>query len=109
MRRFSKLQFAKFVRGTREKKRLSMRQTARKSGLTLARVFAIENGEARLSVPQLLSLAAAFDFKSGSAFLWRYERTLKGGEKQKPKKRVEPEEPVDIVDREFDRAERATA
>lgn len=76
MRRFSKHHFATFVKTTRESRKLSLRQTARKSGLTLARVFAIENGEARLSVPQLLSLADAFEFKSGADFLGRYEKSL---------------------------------
>ena len=76
MRRFSKHHFAGFVKRTRESRKLSIRQTAKKSGITLSRVFAIENGESRLSVPQLLSLADAFGFRSGAEFLGRYEKTL---------------------------------
>jgi transcriptional regulator with XRE-family HTH domain len=73
MRRFSKLKFADYVRKTREARGLSLRQLAKKADMTLARCFAIENGEARLNLPQLISLADAFGFKSGSEFLKRYE------------------------------------
>jgi transcriptional regulator with XRE-family HTH domain len=73
MRQFSKLNFAHYVRKTREARGLSLRQTAKKAGLTLARCFAIENGEARLNLPQLASLADAFGFKSGGEMLIHYE------------------------------------
>lgn len=74
MRQFSKLKFADYVRKTREARGLSLRQTAKKAGLTLARCFAIENGEARLNLPQLASLADAFGFKSGGEMLIHHER-----------------------------------
>jgi transcriptional regulator with XRE-family HTH domain len=73
MRQFSKLKVADYVRKTREARGLSLRQTAKKAGLTLARCFAIENGEARLNLPQLASLADAFGFKSGGEMLIHYE------------------------------------
>jgi transcriptional regulator with XRE-family HTH domain len=60
MRQFSKVKVADYVRRAREARGLSLRQTAKKAGLTLARCFAIENGEARLNLPQLASLADAF-------------------------------------------------
>jgi transcriptional regulator with XRE-family HTH domain len=74
---FSKSKFAAFVKKTREQHKLSLRETSRRSGLTLARVFAIENGDTRLSVPQLQGLAAAFGFSSGSEFLELYEMSLR--------------------------------
>jgi transcriptional regulator with XRE-family HTH domain len=85
MRRFSKVKFAAFVKKTRESKGLSMRQTANKAGLTLARVVAIEHGEARLNLPQLVSLADAFGFKSGGHMLTRYEKVA-----DRDKKMAEP-------------------
>jgi transcriptional regulator with XRE-family HTH domain len=87
MRRFSKLKFADYVRKTREARGLSLRQLAKKADMTLARCFAIENGEARLNLPQLVSLADAFGFRSGSEFLKKYESKLKAGEEKEPRKR----------------------
>jgi transcriptional regulator with XRE-family HTH domain len=88
MRRFSKLKFADYVRKTREARGLSLRQLAKKADLTLARCFAIENGEARLNLPQLVSLADAFGFKSGSEFLKRYEALNASVEPRKRKAAV---------------------
>jgi transcriptional regulator with XRE-family HTH domain len=76
MAHFSKLIFAAFVKGLREERKLSLRETAKKSGLTLARVFAIEKGDTRVSVPQLQALAAAFDFETGSDLLRLYEEAM---------------------------------
>jgi transcriptional regulator with XRE-family HTH domain len=87
MRRFSKMKFADYVRKTREDRGLSLRQLAKKAGLTLARCFAIENGEARLNLPQLASLADAFGFKSGGEMLTQYENHFAGA-KAKPRKRA---------------------
>ena len=75
MRQFSKHNFADFVKAARESAKLSLRQTAKKAGLTLARVVAIEHGEARLNLPQLASLADAFGYDSGGEFLLQYEQT----------------------------------
>jgi len=87
MRRFSKMKFADYVRKTREASGLSLRQLSKKADMTLARCFAIEKGEARLNLPQLVSLADAFGFDSGSQFLKKYERTLKAGDEKEPRKR----------------------
>jgi transcriptional regulator with XRE-family HTH domain len=76
-RQFSERKFAKFVRATREQREMSLRQTARKAGITLARVVAIESGINRLSVPQLCALAHAFHFKSGGEMLLHFERQSK--------------------------------
>jgi transcriptional regulator with XRE-family HTH domain len=86
MRRFSKLKFADFVRKTREARGLSLRKLAKKADMTLARCFSIENGDARLNLPQLVSLADAFGFKSGSEFLKKYELFSKVDDKE-PRKR----------------------
>jgi len=74
MRQFSILKFGDYVRKTREARGLSLRQTAKKAGITLARCFSIENGEARLNLPQLASLADAFGFKSAGEMLLHYEK-----------------------------------
>lgn len=83
---FSERKFAKFARATREQRGLSLRQTARKAGITLARVVAIENGINRLSVPQLCALAHAFHFKSGGEMLVHFERQSKLVERKATKK-----------------------
>jgi transcriptional regulator with XRE-family HTH domain len=85
---FSERKFAKFARATREQRRLSLRQTARKAGITLARVVAIENGINRLSVPQLCALAHAFHFKSGGEMLVHFERQSKLVERKAAKKKT---------------------
>ena len=66
----------------------SLRQTAKKAGLTLARCFAIENGEARLNLPQLASLADAFGFKSGGEMLIHYDAQSGFKKQVKPRKRA---------------------
>lgn len=87
-RQFSERKFAKFVRATREQRELSLRQTAKKAGITLARVVGIESGINRLSVPQLCALAHAFHFKSGGEMLVHFERQSKLVErKAKPRKK----------------------
>jgi transcriptional regulator with XRE-family HTH domain len=97
MRQFSKLKFADYVRKTREARGLSLRQTAKKAGLTLARCFAIENGEARLNLPQLASLADAFGFSSGGEFLVRYEQTRLPQKEARKKKATKQHEPRHMV------------
>jgi len=88
MQQFSKHKFAVFVKATREKAKLSLRQTAKKSGLTLARCFAIENAEARLNLPQLAALAFAFGFDSGGQFLTQFEHTQAPDKEPRKKKRT---------------------
>jgi len=89
-RQFSERKFAKYARATREQRGLSLRQTAQKAGITLARVVAIENGINRLSVPQLCALAHAFHFKSGGEMLLHYERQSKLAERKAPKAKRSP-------------------
>jgi Helix-turn-helix len=83
--------------GARESLRLSLRQTAKKSGLTLARVFAIENGEARLNLPQLASLADAFGFSSRGEFLVRWEQTHLPHKEARKKRRQKQNAPRHMV------------
>lgn len=71
---FSTPRFAKFLKKMRETKGISLRQAAEATGLLHTRCYALENGHARLSVPQLVVLAGAYGFRTGSAMLSLFEK-----------------------------------